>query len=182
MADKYRDTQGRFLKGCPTMGTSKKEKIVKICKCGKEFSVKPSLDRVKHCSQSCAKKGNPSPNKGVIASKETREKQRIAKLGIRGKNHHNYRGYHNKSDRKIAMSQDEYVQWRKAVFQRDDYTCQCCNKRGCELHADHIVPWSASVELRYNLNNGRTLCVDCHRQTDTWGTKALKYKANQVGG
>ena len=31
--------------------------IKKICKCGKEFSVKPSLVKVQHCSYSCARKG-----------------------------------------------------------------------------------------------------------------------------
>lgn len=65
----------------------------------------------------------------------------------------------------------EYRNWRKKVFERDDYECQNCNVRGGELHADHILPKSVFPELIYELDNGRTLCVDCHRKTKTWGQK-----------
>ena len=61
--------------------------------------------------------------------------------------------------------------WRKAVFERDDYTCQICKERGGTLNADHIKPWILYPELRYELTNGRTLCVDCHRKTDTYGNR-----------
>lgn len=63
--------------------------------------------------------------------------------------------------------------WRKHVFQRDDYTCQSCAKRGGELHADHVLPFSLYPDLRFEILNGRTLCVPCHRKTDTYGRKAL---------
>lgn len=35
--------------------------------------------------------------------------------------------------------------------------------------ADHIKPWSAHPELRYDIDNGRTICADRHRLTPTWG-------------
>jgi len=68
-----------------------------------------------------------------------------------------------------------YEEWRKAVFERDNYTCQHCNRVGGYLHADHIKPFAYFPELRLAINNGRTLCIECHRKTDTYGKGALKY-------
>ncbi len=62
-----------------------------------------------------------------------------------------------------------YREWRKAVFERDDYACQDCGQRGGKLHADHIQPFALFPELRLNINNGRTLCIDCHKKTPTYG-------------
>ncbi len=70
----------------------------------------------------------------------------------------------------------EYVAWRKSVFERDDYTCQKCSVRGKKLNADHIKPFSLYPSLRLSLDNGRTLCVDCHKKTDTYGGRAKKIK------
>lgn len=47
----------------------------------------------------------------------------------------------------------------------NSYTCCFCGKRGGDLEADHIKPWAYFPELRYDLGNGRTLCVLCHRST-----------------
>lgn len=127
------------------------------------------------CSYVCKNRLSP-PRLGTITSPETKEKQRQAKLGIRGEAHWNYRGYNNRTERQIAMAQDEYVQWRKAVFERDDYTCQDCGARNgtgetVYLQADHVKPWVLYPELRYQIDNGRTLCTPCHRKTPTWGGK-----------
>jgi 5-methylcytosine-specific restriction endonuclease McrA len=69
----------------------------------------------------------------------------------------------------------KYRQWRTDVFSRDGYTCQSCGQVGGYLQADHIQPFAYHKELRYDLSNGRTLCVACHRKTDTFGSKALKH-------
>lgn len=69
------------------------------------------------------------------------------------------------SSRKREMSTKEYRAWRAAVFARDNYTCTLCGKRGGYLQADHIKPWAYFPELRYDVSNGRTLCLKCHRQT-----------------
>jgi 5-methylcytosine-specific restriction endonuclease McrA len=64
----------------------------------------------------------------------------------------------------------EYKNWRKSVFERDNYTCVGCKERGGKLTADHIKQWAYYPELRFDINNGRTLCIDCHRKTHTWGS------------
>lgn len=69
----------------------------------------------------------------------------------------------------------KYRQWRTDVFSRDGYTCQSCGQVGGYLQADHIKPFAYHKELRFDVSNGRTLCVACHRKTDTFGSKALKY-------
>lgn len=63
----------------------------------------------------------------------------------------------------------KYKKWRQQVFERDNYTCQFCKNRGGKLNADHIKPFSIYVNERFDLNNGRTLCEECHRKTPTYG-------------
>src|ERR1022692_4646359 len=58
--------------------------------------------------------------------------------------------------------------WRKAVFSRDNYTCQDCGVKGGRLQAHHIKAFKAFPELRHTLSNGLTLCLDCHKKTDTY--------------
>lgn len=76
----------------------------------------------------------------------------------------------NEMARKVAA----YKAWRTLVFERDNYTCQVCGIRGDYLHADHIKPFAYYPELRYEVTNGRTLCVPCHKKTDTYGVKAWR--------
>lgn len=57
----------------------------------------------------------------------------------------------------------EYREWRKSVFKRDDYTCQHCGEKGGKLNAHHIKKWSECVEERFSVNNGITLCEECHK-------------------
>ena len=70
----------------------------------------------------------------------------------------------------------KYANWRVAVFQRDNYTCKECGSRGVTLNADHIKPFAYYPELRLRIDNGRTLCVPCHKKTDTFaGHVKLKF-------
>lgn len=57
----------------------------------------------------------------------------------------------------------EYKLWRRAVFERDDFTCQTCGKRGVKLNAHHKKSYAWYPELRYDISNGITLCETCHK-------------------
>ncbi len=51
--------------------------------------------------------------------------------------------------------------WRAAVFARDGWRCQQCGTEG-SLHAHHISPWAEDEAARFDVDNGVTLCIDCH--------------------
>ena len=72
---------------------------------------------------------------------------------------------------KILYGSRMYKQWRRQVFQRDNYFCQFCGIKGTYLEAHHIKSWADYPELRFDLNNGMTLCKECHRKTDNFGFK-----------
>lgn len=57
----------------------------------------------------------------------------------------------------------EYKEWREAVFNRDNYTCQNCGKKGGKLNAHHIKPFKDYPGLRLDTDNGITLCINCHK-------------------
>jgi len=135
---------------------------------------------------SLAKIGKPSPRKGCKMSDEVRRQMSISRIGrippnkgkkskYCGELHHGWKGGVTPTNEKIRKSM-EYRLWRTSVFVRDDYTCQICALRGGELHADHIKPFAYFPELRFAIDNGRTLCVSCHRKTDTYGHNAVKNK------
>jgi nitrate/TMAO reductase-like tetraheme cytochrome c subunit len=64
-------------------------------------------------------------------------------------------------------------QWRVKVFERDNYTCRECGKRG-QLQAHHKKSWAENVALRFNVRNGITLCVDCHAKKHTSISNLIK--------
>lgn len=69
--------------------------------------------------------------------------------------------------RKIKKSY-EYQLWRKSVFERDSHACVWCGSTE-NIEADHIKSFASFPELRFEIDNGRTLCHDCHTKTDNYG-------------
>lgn len=118
------------------------------------------------------KKGRIPWNKGIKMSKESRIKSSIShkKNARKGKDHHNWKGGLTTINQKIRNSL-EYRLWRDAVFERDKWICGWCGIVGGKLHADHIKPFALFPELRFSIDNGRTLCIPCHKKTDTYLVK-----------
>lgn len=86
---------------------------------------------------------------------------------------------------KLIRSSREYGLWREAVFTRDNWTCIWCGAKSGNgvaviLNADHIKPFAHYPELRFAIDNGRTLCEPCHKTTDTYGGRALKIKVETL--
>ena len=112
------------------------------------------------------KNGNPAKRP------EVRDKIRLGKLGEKNPN---WKGGITPIN-KIIRASAEYRLWRVAVFERDDYTCIWCgdkngNGKAVILHADHIKPFAYFPELRFAIDNGRTLCKQCHITTETYGNR-----------
>lgn len=59
----------------------------------------------------------------------------------------------------------KYIKWRNDVLERDDYTCQLCGCCNDILNVHHIEKYSTNEHLRTDINNGITLCYNCHRKT-----------------
>ena len=91
-----------------------------------------------------------------ITSLDKQEKTRHS-----GQFHWNWKNGKSKESAIIRQSAQN-KNWRKDVFKRDNYTCQHCYKKSGILHAHHIKYFSTHPELRFDLDNGLTLCKSCH--------------------
>jgi hypothetical protein len=112
------------------------------------------------------KKKISNAHKGKKLSIATRQKMSVIRKANREKNHL-WKGGITAINQSIRTSL-EYKLWRTAVFDRDNYTCIWCGQWGGKLQADHIKPFALFPELRFAIDNGRTLCVPCHKTTDTY--------------
>lgn len=96
----------------------------------------------------------------------------------RGEDHPSYSHSLSREYRENNRKYIEYYEWRRAVYERDRYTCQCCgDNTGGNLVAHHILNYSEHEDLRTELSNGITLCdIDCHKRFhDTYG-----YRENNI--
>jgi hypothetical protein len=130
------------------------------------MGVKPSAETRKKLSES---------HKRENLSEETLKKLRDSQIKrVKEGRNHLWKGGITPVNQKIRMSIESRL-WREAVFARDNWTCQNCgDNKGGNLQAHHIKSFSEYEELRFALDNGITLCIDCHKLTDNWGGKGHK--------
>lgn len=162
------------------------EKECQICKI--QFTVYPCDYKRKVCGLKCSGELTKLRPKilGRSPSEITRKKISEANIGkkawnkglkgyLSGEKHHwfgrNCTGENNpayKYDRSLLKKSGNaekdrrssaYVTWRTAVWKRDGYKCKIANKDCCgKIEAHHILPYREFEELRYQINNGITLC------------------------
>lgn len=183
----YKNNIGKFMSGENNHNYKRKEFICDTC--SKKFLDKESARKGNRafCSRECFMEANKNREKKALitvkcdtcqkditiwksrtkytknnyCSKECANKG-FSKL-YRGKNSPCYN--HNLSDeeRVNARHTPEYNDWRIAVYTRDNYTCQCCGDySGGNLVAHHYSNYAQHEKLRYDVDNGATVCEKCH--------------------
>jgi hypothetical protein len=131
-------------------------------------------------------KGKPSCMFGRKHSFESKKKMSLAKLSI---SENEWKGFVESVNKRERIRFRNEVQ--RQVFKRDDYTCQICGQHGGHLQVDHIQPWAEYIELRFDIENCRTLCMACHYKVTfgrelpegvVWGHNLNQAFCTQNGG
>ena len=65
----------------------------------------------------------------------------------------------------ISRNSNANYEWRNKVKERDGFKCIQCGKEKY-LHVHHIIPFEKCIELRFDINNGETLCSSCHKKKE----------------
>ncbi len=111
-------------------------------------------------------------HKGNKPTQETRLKMSEAHSSEK---HWNWQGGITDATHRLRQ-QMKNKNWRKKIFERDDYTCQTCGLESepssNKLDSHHIKNFKDYPELRYDMNNGQTLCKACHAR--------LHYNLNKI--
>lgn len=157
-----------FYRGSPKTRSAIKHCSIKcksISQKGRPSTKPPRIMLEKNCLQ-CSKSftTNKNDNCKYCCHRCSTDGLKISRLG---KNNPSWKGGITPENQKLRSSA-KYEQWRKSVFERDHYTCKLCGQYGGKLNADHIKAWAKYPKFRFDINNGRTLCVDCHSKTKNY--------------
>jgi len=165
--NQYKD----FCKKCATIKSNVKRNIKDVVKIFEDNGCKLLSKEYKNNYTKldficiCGRKSKISLNSflsGHIRCFDCGRKSTSRKLS--GKNAPWYNHHKTDEERFLQRKYPEYIHWRKLVYERDKYTCQCCKKNGIVLNAHHIENYSNNIELRLKIDNGITMCKDCHNE------------------
>jgi len=115
--------------------------------CGKIFRKSPShIQNNNFCSKKCYGEWRSNNQKG--------------------KDNPRWKGGITPKHQKIRNSK-KFSIWRLNIYKKNGYTCQLCgekNRKGktIKLNAHHIKSFADYPEYRFDMDNGITLCKDCH--------------------
>lgn len=118
--------------------------------------------REKHKGPSHNDPNRNSSGQFIKGAQRPKEWIEIQRLKTAGELNSSWKGGVTQTNEKIRKS-NEYSNWRKSIFIRDNFTCVRCKKTGVVLNADHFLPFARYPTEQLHLENGRTLCVECHR-------------------
>jgi len=163
---------GKWLIGKPSPFKGKTHTIenrekMRLLNIGKKYS--------KEVNSKKGLEGNRNPFYGKKHSEETISKMQQIKYGEKNPN---WNGGITSANAKLRNTHENKL-WRSSVLERDNHTCVWCGfvgKKGSgEIVADHIKPFILYPEIRFAIDNGRTLCVPCHKTTNTYGFNMKNY-------
>jgi len=156
--DKNGISRRRYLRICEKCGKeewvlpqtiSKKRKLCFKCKMGE-----PKSEELKNRISKTLRKKYTSPS-----YKEMVKKSQNYQFGEK---HWNWKGGISTENTKIRNS-FEMKLWRKACFERDNFTCQKTGTKGGDLAVHHINNFADFIELRTSIENGVTLSKESHK-------------------
>jgi UDP-glucose 4-epimerase len=168
--------------------------LPKCISCGQKIS------RGSNQCKKCRMIGSGNPMFGKQRTLETKEKIRNKLIGkknphkkncqcifckvrrkeLSGKNNPSWKGGITPYRKKIRQSA-RYKEWRTRIFERDNYTCQKCKKRGKYLNAHHIKPFSKFPKLRFDIKNGISFCKECHEETKKYPNILITGSSGFIG-
>jgi len=119
---------------------------------------KSTWNKGKHLSEDHKKKLSNAHN-GKKDSEETKLKKSLA---LRGEKSYLWKGGISSKNDKIRHSR-EIRSWKISVFIRDNRLCQRCYSKK-KIVAHHILNFYKYPNIRTSLENGITLCEECHKK------------------
>jgi 5-methylcytosine-specific restriction endonuclease McrA len=62
------------------------------------------------------------------------------------------------------LKDPKHIEWAKKVKERDRFQCQICGATSVYLNSHHLFSYAEYEDLRYDVNNGVTLCQYHHEK------------------
>lgn len=120
-------------------------------------------DFCRECSLKVHNSGVNNPNYGKkLDCGFKKGAENYAAINLKGSNNPNYNPNLTNEERLTNRDTIENINWRKSVYQRDDYKCTICGESHT-LEAHHLNSYTNFKDMRFDINNGVTLCKNHHK-------------------